>query len=507
MPSIAAIASGDDRFSILVQALGFVDSAIPGSNLIATLSSPSSELTVFAPTDAAFGQLAVDLGFHGDPSDESAVVTFLTTAVPAETLKTVILYHVSAGALTSGEVAAMDSISTLAGVSIGTDLPTLVDAEPDLIDPSLVQTDIIATNGVIHAIDRVLLPIDLPGNDAPTITGIVAASGEFDSNRQDFDLLLQAVTAAGLAGALDDGKADLTVFAPNDAAFLKLANTLGFEGGDESHAFAYIVDALTLLSGGGDPIPLLQQILTYHVSPESLQASQVLASDNIETLLGPALGVNGTRLVDAEPDLANPGIVATDIQAANGVVHVINGVLLPADLPTFGGKDGAELVIASDEANVLFTGKGRDLIAANGGDDFIGAGAGNDLVLGEAGSDKLLGGIGADRLDGGAARDILFGGKGGDILIGGEGGDFLTGGTGRDTFVFATGDGRDLVTDFVSGEDRIDLSGTTYGSFDDLSGRISGAFGLTVISLGGGDSITLTGIRARDLGDDDFLFA
>jgi uncharacterized surface protein with fasciclin (FAS1) repeats len=213
MPSIAVIASGDDRFSILVQALSFVDAAIPGSNLVETLASPSSDLTVFAPTDAAFGQLAADLGFHGDTSDEDAVVSFLTSAVSAETLKTVILYHVSAGALTASEVAALESIPTLAGVDIGTDLPTLVDAGPDLIDPSLVQTDILATNGVIHAIDRVLLPIDLPGNDAPTITGIVAASGDFDGNGSDFDLLLQAVTAAGLAGALDDPTAELTVFA------------------------------------------------------------------------------------------------------------------------------------------------------------------------------------------------------------------------------------------------------------------------------------------------------
>jgi Ca2+-binding RTX toxin-like protein len=315
------------------------------------------------------------------------------------------------------------------------------------------------------------------------------------------------VTAAGLAGALDDPTADLTVFAPNDAAFLKLANTLGFDGSDEGQAFAYIVDALTLLSGGGDPIPLLQSILTYHVAPDSLQASQVLASESIATLLGSDLEVNGTRLVDAEPDLANPRIIATDIQAANGVVHVINGVLLPADLPTFGGEDGADLVITSDGSNILFTGEGRDLVAANAGDDFVSAGTGGDIVLGESGSDKLLGGLGNDRLDGGEGRDIALGGKGADVLIGGAGDDFQTGGTGRDTFVFATGDGRDLIADFVAGEDRIDLSGTAFGDYDDLSGRISGAFGVTVISLGGGDSITLTGVRPRELGADDFLFA
>lgn len=508
VPSIAAIAAADDRFDILVNVLTFVDSAIPGSNLLHTLSAPSSDLTVFAPTDAAFGQLAQDLGFAGNPANATAVTNFLTGALDAATLRTVLLYHVSAGTQLAADIAAQGSVTTLTGATITTDLPTLIDAEPDLIDPSLIQTDVIATNGVIHAIDRVLLPVDLAGNDAPTITEIVAASGGTpDGNRGDFDILLQAVTTAGLADALNDRSADLTVFAPTDAAFLRLAEGLGYSQHSESGAFAYIADALTLLSGGGDPVPLLQSILTFHVAPESLQASQVLSRTSIDTLFGTAIGQQNGRLVDADPDFKNAGFVTTDIQAANGVVHVINGVLLPVDIPTFGGPNGDELVIADNAANILRTNDGNDLIDGNGGNDIIVAGSGNDLALGGTGNDRLSGGRANDTLLGGDGLDVLYGGHGVDRLGGGKGHDILEGGGGRDVFVFATGDGRDIVTDFKAGTDRIDLSGSNFDDFADLAGRIVDGLGLTEIRLGGGDVISLWGVDAADLSARDFLFA
>ncbi len=88
---------------------------------------------------------------------------FLVGALPAETLRDVILYHVSGGAKTVAEVSALPQVDTLNGATFRADGPTLVDGEPDLIDPSLVQTDIHASNGIIHVIDRVLLPFDLAG--------------------------------------------------------------------------------------------------------------------------------------------------------------------------------------------------------------------------------------------------------------------------------------------------------------------------------------------------------
>jgi serralysin len=115
MATIAGIASGDARFNILVSALQYVDANVPGSNLIGALSNTHASLTVFAPTDAAFGQLAKDLGYTGSVTDEAAVTTYLVGALPAETLRDVILYHVSAGAKTLAQISALDEVSTLNG--------------------------------------------------------------------------------------------------------------------------------------------------------------------------------------------------------------------------------------------------------------------------------------------------------------------------------------------------------------------------------------------------------
>ncbi len=112
MPSIAAIATGDARFNILVNALTYIDSQL-GTGLVATLSNASSDLTVFAPTDAAFGRLAQDLGFTGNVANEAAVTNFLVANVPVTTLRDVVLYHVSAGAKTLAEVAGLTNVPTL----------------------------------------------------------------------------------------------------------------------------------------------------------------------------------------------------------------------------------------------------------------------------------------------------------------------------------------------------------------------------------------------------------
>lgn len=506
MPTIAGIASSNANFNILVSALGFVDAQLPGSNLVQTLNTAGANLTVFAPTDAAFGQLAKDLGYTGAATNEGGVTSFLTIALTPQTLRDVILYHVSAGAKTAAQVQAANSITTLNGV-ITPDGTTLIDREPDLINPTLVQTNIHASNGIIHAIDRVLLPINLPGNTAPTITGIVAASGSYDTNANDFDLLLSAVKAAGLADALNNPAADLTVFAPTDGAFLSLAKTLGYAGTTEKAAFDYLVDALTLLSGGESPIPLLKNILLYHVAPESLQASQVLSATTIKTLLGVDLGVSGTSLVDKEPDLANPNLIKTDIQAANGVVHVIDKVLLPVNiLPTNGEKD-VRFIVASDNGTRILGGRDNDFIDANGGNDLVFSGRGNDVVLGGAGDDRVFAGAGNDLVRGDAGNDLLFGDKGNDTIHGGAGRDVIFGGAGADVFVFATGSGRDLVLDFTNGTDKLDLSGYGIKNFAGLTGDIkSDPFG-TNIDLGHGNVFTLEGVTKAQIDANDFLFA
>ena len=172
-----------------------------------------------------------------------------------------------------------------------------------------------------------------------TITDIVLASGgDFDEDRRDFDILLNAVVTADLADALADPNAELTVFAPNDRAFVRLARDLGYEGGyDEEAAWNYLVGALTEL-GGGDPIPVLTDVLLYHVAPGDLRPLDLILATifggQIETLLGATIRPFFFILVDNDPDLRNPFVVRPiDIEASNGRIHAISRVLAPIDLP------------------------------------------------------------------------------------------------------------------------------------------------------------------------------
>ena len=540
MTTIAGIATDDPNFSILVEVLFYLDATIPGSDLVGTLSNPTADLTVFVPTNEAFAVLATDLGYAGDPADTAAVTAFLVAAVPAEDLNEIVLYHVLPASQSAAELAEFGAVPSLLGPDIGTsDLPTLVDGEPDLIDPSLVQTDILADNGVVHVIDRVLLPTDLPGNDAPTLAALIASDG-FDDNAGDFDILAAAVATAGLDGVLADATVDLTVFAPTDQAFVDLATALGFAGGSEDEAFNYIVDALTLL-GEGDPIPLLTDVLLYHILGESLQSSEVLVRGVFEPLGGGVITLDGLSLVDADPDLTDPELVALDLQASNGIAHVIDGVLLPADLLPSDGSDDVDFIIGSDGLDdVIVTGLDDDYASGKAGDDLIVTGAGDDVALGGTGfdwlvmgagddlalggteKDVLIGGAGMDELDGqegddrilggrdndvihgGTGMDRISGGAGDDVINGGEDRDIMSGGGGDDTFVFSLHSGADIVTDFEAGHDVLDVSELDI-AFTDLAIDRDGSDTL-IFFTETGDYVRLEDVLPHEISEADFVF-
>ena len=169
---------------------------------------------------------------------------------------------------------------------------------------------------------------------AQSLTDLVLRSGgEFDFNPFDNDVLLNAVVTAGLADTLDDPSLDVTLFAPNDLAFILLARDLGYGGFSEEGAWNFLVAALTDL-GNGDPIPVLREVLTYHVATRRLNAFQVIFARRIETLQGGEIRPRFFRLRDNDPDIRDPYVgVPLNISADNGIFHSITRVLIPIDLP------------------------------------------------------------------------------------------------------------------------------------------------------------------------------
>ena len=133
------------------------------------------------------------------------------------------------------------------------------------------------------------------------------------------------------------------------------------------------------------------------------------------------------------------------------------------------GDDATNLIIAgnegNDEGDVINSGGGDDLVFGEAGNDVLNGEAGNDLLNGGADSDVLNGDNNADTLLGEGGNDVISGGQGDDLLLGGDGNDALFGDEGHDTFVFASGEGADIVFDFKLGEDAIALtSGSDYDS-------------------------------------------
>ncbi len=275
-PSIVDIATGDpQQFSLLVEALS-------AAGLVDAVNGPGP-ITVFAPTNDAFLQLLADLG-----------TTKEALFADTELLATVLTYHVLPGALFSPAILAADILQPLQGEPIFVD-PSV----PAVNDSVLGPIDIAASNGVVHVIDRVLLPGSI-ANPPKNIAELAAADGRFG-------ILLQAATEVGLDGLLSVEGPEVTLFAPTDEAFVELLGALG-------------LSAEELLSNK----PLLTTVLLYHLVNEKLLATDVLGLEEIFPMESEPITVNaGAGLLnDSE-------LIETDLEATNGVVHVINRVLVP----------------------------------------------------------------------------------------------------------------------------------------------------------------------------------
>lgn len=282
--TIVAIAAGNPDFSTLV-------TAIKAAGLADALSA-DGPFTVFAPTNAAFAKLPA--GTVEDllkPENKSKLARILT-------------YHVVPAKVLAGEAVKLTTAPTLSGQR----LDLVYKSEKLTVDGAAVtKTDIVGSNGVIHVIDSVMLP---SGDD------LAAAASKAGS----FGTLLAAAKAAGLVDALK-GDQPLTVLAPTDEAFAKLPK-----------------DTLAALLKPENK-DALAGILKLHIIAGRVFSDQALKAGTGATLNGESVKF---AVVDGAAKVNNAKIVKTDIDAANGVIHVIDTVLLPSKMPKL-SRGGAKM--------------------------------------------------------------------------------------------------------------------------------------------------------------------
>jgi len=278
--NIVETAQADSRFSILVE-------AVVAADLATTLSSPGP-LTVFAPTNDAFAALLAELGVTKDQllADKALLTAVLT-------------YHVLPAKVLRADVPAGKAITTVQGGIFKVDAVggDLVITDGRNRTAKITATNLETSNGVIHVVDKVILPADK--NVVQTAQAL-----------PDFSILVDAVVAANLQGTLS-GSGPFTVFAPTNAAFAALLAELG-------------VTKDQLLAD----VPLLTRVLTYHVVSGRVLKADVPVGAAIPTVEG------GTFTIDAglaitDQSARQSAIVGTDVLASNGVIHVIDRVLLP----------------------------------------------------------------------------------------------------------------------------------------------------------------------------------
>jgi len=287
---IVAVAQATPDFSILVE-------AVAAAGLVDTLKG-SGPFTVFAPTNTAFAALLSELGVTKDAllADKSLLTAVLT-------------YHVLPGKVESTAVAGLlgKAITTVQGGIFKVDS---VDSALKITDgrnrqATITATDIQASNGVIHVIDKVILP----ANKTIVETAIASAP--------EFSILVEAVINAGLTDTLN-GTGPFTVFAPTDAAFAAALTELNLSKQE-------LLDS-----------PLLGDILKYHVVSGRVLKADVPVGVDIQTVLGATetFQISSALAITDEAGRA-ANITATDVLASNGVIHVIDKVILPsAFLPT-----------------------------------------------------------------------------------------------------------------------------------------------------------------------------
>ena len=271
-PTIVEIAATAGNFNTLV-------AAVKAAGLAETLSG-KGPFTVFAPTDEAFAKLGKD-----------AIADLLKPENKAK-LTAILTYHVAGENLPAAKVVAAKSVKTLQGQSASI---VVAEGKVTIDGANVVKTDIVGSNGVIHVIDSVILP-------KANLVETAAKAGQFGT-------LLAAAKAAGLADTLANG-GPFTVFAPTDEAFAKLGKDT-------------IADLLK-----PENKDKLASILKLHVV-----SGAVMAETAVTLTEAKALGGKLSIAYDKNAKTLTVGgakVIAADVVAGNGVIHVIDAVILPS---------------------------------------------------------------------------------------------------------------------------------------------------------------------------------
>jgi uncharacterized surface protein with fasciclin (FAS1) repeats len=279
--------------------------AVTQPTVTEALGDPESNYTLFAPTDAAIEAFL---------DERDLTLDELTTQ--NDLLIDVLLYHVAEGAYSAEDVALLE----------GDYLPTRlqdddvrITADDGLLyvdNAAIIEPDIPAENGRIHAVDAVLVPDGTAGSmvELPTIgTYILNQATQTPAADRNFRVLLQALTQAdpGFLNRLNDPDEGLTVFAPTDEAFAELLERLNLDRRD-------------ILSNEA----FLNELLAYHVLDDILLFEDILVQERLTPLLESTdISVRQDGENTTLNDVAQ--FIVTDVPVSNGVIHVIDFALMP----------------------------------------------------------------------------------------------------------------------------------------------------------------------------------
>jgi uncharacterized surface protein with fasciclin (FAS1) repeats len=278
--NVVVVAQSDPKFSILVE-------AVSAAGLDATLTG-TGPFTVFAPTNDAFAALLTELG-----------ITKAALLADKPLLTAVLTYHVLPAKVLRAGVPAGKAITTVQGGIFKVDAvgAGLVITDGRNRKSNITATDVMANNGVVHVIDKVILPANK--NIVETAVSL-----------PQFSILVEAVTAAGLGPTLSRA-GPFTVFAPTNDAFAAALTELG-------------LTKAQLLANTA----LLTKVLTYHVVSGRVLKADVPVGTAIVTVQGDTFTVDNTLAI-TDQRARKSNITATDVLTSNGVIHVIDKVILP----------------------------------------------------------------------------------------------------------------------------------------------------------------------------------